>query len=208
VNQNCAPCVQIRKFEESLDVRAQDLVRKVEIFVEPVRGRNNARWQRFAQWCRLPLVGDFIYRRRRMPSGLEQEPSWFDEPWYKKEGADIEAAAQQLERMKADHMGHWGDEIVSPCDYSDPGGYYTPSRTSRNKCYHKWHLMPFVPDKYDFSTGAGVAKMQASCLVLCANTKRLVSMAKCNWRVGLRTGWKVIFWLRGTPRMPYSNRMF
>jgi hypothetical protein len=67
VNQNCAPCVRIRKFEESLDVRAQDLVRKVEIFVDPVRERNNARWQRFAQWCRLPWVGDLFIAGEECP---------------------------------------------------------------------------------------------------------------------------------------------
>lgn len=177
----CLTCSKIKAIEYQLDVRAKELAQRVITLCQLVVARNNKRWKQFAKLCCLPLVGNLIKSIIVMPRGLEREPEYYNEEWYKTLGRQIEIEAYQLESMKGAHLEHWGDEIVAPMDDSDPGGYYTPSKSPRRDCYDHG-FTAFVPNKFDFSSAAGVDKYNEGKLVMCSITKRLVKMNDCDWQ--------------------------
>lgn len=181
----CKICAEIRAMEYQLDIRAQVIIQRVIEFLQPMRKRNNRRWERFARLCHLPLVGDLIQHILVMPKGLETNPAYYNEEWYLTLGRQIEADARKIELRKSAHLEHWGDEIISPMDSSDPGGYYTPSHSSRRDCYAHG-LVPFIPDKFDFSSAAGCDKFDKGQLVMCSITKRVVAIADCSWEADSR----------------------
>lgn len=186
--ENCKECSDIQAFETALDARALVLVDKAKAFCRPTTKRNNRRWRWFAWWCRLPVVGDWILHYFKAPFRLEPGPEYYYETRYRAEGAAIDSEAQQLERMKGNHLAHWGDEVVSPGDSSDPAGYFTPNYAPRSACYER-NIPAFVPKKYDFHSGAGVDKFHTENLVLCSSTKRLVPLSECDftWTAGVGT---------------------
>lgn len=192
----CAKCQEINDFEKSLNQRAEKLVYDVKrICFGGITKRNNERWRKFAWWCQLPLIGNLIFKLLKVPHGLEPIPEYYERVWYRQERSLIEKEARTLEQLKANHLEHWGDEIVSSADSTDPGGYYTPDKTFRRKCYAR-SLTPFVPEKYDFSSGMSVNKFWADELVLCSRSKQLVSKVKCDMEVGEKTKWRPVYWLR------------
>lgn len=180
--------MEITEFERHLDVRAEAVTQRVLALCQPVRDRNNKRWEQFAELCRFPVIGGLIQKRMVMPWGLESEPKHYDEEWYQSFGRQIEADAEELEAMKAAHLEHWGEEIISPMDDSDPGGYHTPHEAPRSECYRRG-LGAFVPGKFDFSSGAGCDKNDKGRLVMCSITRRIVEMNDCDFvsdRKGVR----------------------
>lgn len=189
---DCKTCLEIKEIEHQLDIRAQEIVQRVITLCQPIRERNNKRWEKFARLCNLPMVGGFTQNTLVMPMGLESEPEYYKEGWYRTLGRQIEVEARELESKKVAHLEHWGDEVVSPMDCSDPGGYYTPSRTSRRDC-HEHGLTAFVPNKFDFSSAAGCHKYDVGKLVMCSTTKRLAQMNDCDMRADSRG---VRYWLR------------
>lgn len=189
---DCKICLEIKEVERQLDIRAQEVVEKVINLCQPVRQRNNKRWRQFTRSCNLPVIGGFIQSIFVMPKGLESEPEYYRETWYKTLGRQIEAEARELESKKATHLEHWGEEVVSPMDYSDPGSYYTPSKTTRRDCYEHG-LTAFIPDKFDFSSAAGCNKYDAGRMVMCSVTKCLVQMNDCDSRAD---SMGMTYWLR------------
>lgn len=199
MDKNCPKCQEIAASERELDVRAQNLVVRVKSVCSPVRIRNNRRWRRFAWWCQFPYIGRFIFDKFNVPAGLEIEPEYYKEQWYRPEGSAIEAEAEALEKMKAKHLEHWGEETVHPIDYTDPAGYYTPLFTSRSECYQmcdrysRVGLRPATPRKYDFSSAGGVDKFETDRLVIDAKSLNLVPISMCD----IFAGRKIIFQFRG-----------
>lgn len=189
---DCKICLEIKEIEHQLDIRAQEIVQRVVELCKPTRERNNKRWEQFARLCNLPMIGGLIQNALIMPGGFESEPEYYKEDWYRTIGRQVESEARELESKKGAHLEHCENEIVSPMDCSDPGGYYTPSRTSRKDCYEHG-LTAFVPDKFDFSSAAGCHKYDTGRLVMCSITKRLVPMSDCDWRADSKG---VRYWLR------------
>ncbi len=176
----CQTCSEIKQFEVELDDRANILVQRVIEECHHIRERNNERWKKFTKLCCLPLIGGLIQKYMVMPRNLESNPDYHHEEWFRVEGKQIEEEARKLEAMKAKHFEHWSDEIVSPSDFTDPGGYYTPGRTSRAECYDLG-LKPHVPKKYDFFSAAGLGKFNEERLVMCSSTRRIVPVNNCDW---------------------------
>ncbi|MBW3017411.1 hypothetical protein KY316_03480 [Candidatus Woesearchaeota archaeon] len=191
----CTICDNITAFENGLDERADKLVQMINEFCAPQRNRNNERWKIFADWCRLPVVGDAVYYFLRAPLGLEDEPKFYEEKWYKEEESAIMQKACELEKQKAAHLEHWGNELVRPMLRDDPAGYYTPpfpisrrdcydpdycSRTKRHVAGHgdniQEHYIASLPRKYDFFTRGrqGIVVMDRS--------KRIVALNDCDWK--------------------------
>jgi hypothetical protein len=191
----CQRCLEIVNFEMRLDMQAAALVNKQVVHFRPIQKYNNKKWRMFASWCNLPVSGSLIFKIFKAPSGLKIYPDldYQKKTWYIEEGQRIEAEAKKIEQLKANHLEHWGDEIVSPGDGSDPAGYYTPSRAPRSECY-KRGIDPFVPSKYDFHSGAGYAKFNTGTLVMCVLTRQLVPINDCDMICGNDTGWKPIYW--------------
>lgn len=131
--EKCDTCEDIVSFERSLDERAEDLTARVNELCAPVRARNKERWESFANIARIPVIGDLYYELFRTPKGLEEEPQYYHEAWYIKEGKAIERDAHRLETMKRNDLEHWGDELVIPGLSFDPAGYYTPNHKIKRK---------------------------------------------------------------------------
>ncbi|MEK6861682.1 MAG: hypothetical protein AABY07_06955, partial [Nanoarchaeota archaeon] len=148
MQSNCQTCTDIVSFEKILDQKANDLVDRVNAICITVRLRNNERWKKFAITCNAPLIGNLIYSILKNPKGIEDEPEYYNEDWYKKEGRAIEKDAEHLEDLKGNHLEHWGEELVGAYVPGDYAGYYSPEKpVSRRFCYeHKYSA--FIPDKY------------------------------------------------------------
>jgi len=207
MEKGCRSCEFISEFERGLDARADALTARVNSELSEVRARNRERWDNFAWWVNLPVVGGLIYEVFRGPNGLENEPSYGSFDWYQDEGREIQNQAVRLESMKRDHLAHWGDELVVPGLHDDPAGYYTPigkirradvydlefTRIMKNECAEREGVLRdstspcetyfvHIPDKYDFGSLAGVRKMQEGSYVLDRGSKKVVPLSECSIR--------------------------
>lgn len=202
MDKSCSTCQEILAYEQALDQRANTLVERVNSLCADVRMRNKDRWEKFAHYVNHPIIGNLIYEFFRTPKGLEPDPRYFDSDWYRQEGCLIEERAKSLEKMKSGHMEHWGDERVNASFPWDYAGYYEHChpknpmlRRDAYIAYTVWSntssvvegedkLIVFVPEKYDFSSAAGVDKMQEGIFVLDSVSKKVVPVNQCNshWR--------------------------
>ena len=153
-------CQEIISLEKALDKRASDLVEKVDSLCAE-RSRNRKRLESFRYWISIPLLGSVVHGLLKMPPGLEPEQDLLNFDWYKKEGSTIREHTKLLERMKADHLEHWSDELVHAEFYGDYAGYYEGCHPKnpmpRNKAYKTYivegrqeRLVISAPKKYNF----------------------------------------------------------
>ncbi len=211
----CTKCHEITGLESRLDERANALTEKVIEFCRPVRERNNERWRQFERECNRRVIGRLIYEGFREPKGIEDEPSYSFQEWFRPEAFSIEGEAHQLERLKEGDMEHWGDELVEPYLPMDPAGYYTPKgMITRRQCYDDKFCAdsirsltgenpnprdvyyPSLPVKYDFLSVAGAKKVWAGKLVLDNRTLKVVPETECDWR-----------WADKLPRGDFSSSL-
>lgn len=145
----CAKCDAITALEKKLNARALEIVNAIIDFYRPVRQKNKSRLEAFAWWCNLRLVGNFFLSFMGEPTLIKESyPEHFDTIGI----AEVQKPARDLELLKKDDMAHWGNEPVLTNDGaymdSDPG-------YNRATCYALGYS-PFAPNKYDFSSAAGV----------------------------------------------------
>ena len=191
MNAECEKCKAIVGIERALDDLAEKVNLKVKELCRPSTEENNRRWARFASICRIPVIGAAYLRLKKAPL-LVDGPKYWDEPWYRDTGGSIRTQALALEKLKAGDLAHWGDEIVQPFVHDDPAGYATPDYATRRKSYQSgWFV--HVPDKFDYSSAAGLDKHETDLLVMCSETLALMPVANCRMTIGERTGWKPVY---------------
>lgn len=189
---DCQTCQEIMGFEQALDERADALVERVNSLCADVRARNKQRWEDFVSQVNIPIIGGIIYWIFRAPKGLEPDPDYLKTDWYRSEGKAIEGKARGLEQMKARHIVHWGEERVEAAFGWDYAGYYEhchpQSPMPRRDAYKEYEvegrkerLWVFIPDKYDFSSAAGVDKEREGIFVLDSVSKKVVPLNQCDW---------------------------
>jgi hypothetical protein len=177
---DCQTCDEIIKLESQIDNSANLLTQWVLQYCKIVDDWNNDRWVKFANICKTPVLGSFYQKRIIMPGNLEKRPEYWNEQIFVESRELIEVLATELEKKKFTHMEHWGEEIVSPLDPTDPGGYYSPRFAYRKDCYEH-NLFPSIPAKFDFNSMAGSEKLNVNLVVMCSVTKRIVPMNFCDW---------------------------
>jgi len=209
----CGLCERIITIEQALDKRAVELTERVNDLCRDARERNNKRWEDFAFWVRVPIIGGIAYKSsRKTPMNLEREPDYGKDAFYKTEGNAIEKEAEKLEVLKKEHLEHWGNEMVEAGFSWDYAGYYMhchpkspmPRRvayqsyevyeTERGKVSNgKSQLMVFIPKKYDFFSAAGSDKLHEGEMVMDSKTKKIVPYVKCNWSWDINKGMEYHF---------------
>lgn len=181
--------VNLESFEKSIDGLAEILASRINESARPVRERNKKRWEDFAKKCRVPVVGEIYFKSMHgAPKGLESEPDRHQIPHFQKDVATIEEFARELEEMKAEDLERYGDEIVQPNNSGDPAGYYTPDYATRRACYEILHVTPFIPDKWDFTSLAGVEKTSIGIYVMDSDTKEVLPLNDCVWSWSAENG--------------------
>lgn len=188
---SCRQCDYITHQEEELLKDADSLTRKVLSACAPVRERNNMRWRRFARLCKIPLLGYIIFSLRVKPRGLEEEPKYEMEDWFKKGRDRIEALADEIEKKKRKHMcetsrqvgecdgsGCFGDEIVP---------FYHMDICGNIEYIHRWYLyekygddaVSSLPLALNFRCERGRVKLLEGAVVMTADTKEIVPLTQC-----------------------------
>ena len=177
MDQRCVKCLRIKDFEDGLRSRVWDLIAKVREICREAREKNARTWEKFANFCRIPVIGSIFQFFNRTPD-LVAERDYRKEVWFLRESEIIGKRAGILEGMKAADMEHWGGERVVPSPNVDPNNCYFPGPTTRFLCYRLNHI-PRIPYIYDLSSAEGLSRLEEGAYVMCSVTRRLHPISEC-----------------------------